>query len=246
MSATASCPVPGEVHVWHGDAGEVFRDRARLGRARAWLEPAADGRFERYRHDADRHMFLLGRVMARAMVAGAAGWAPTAWQWQEGAHVRPEIAAPPTPLRFNLAHSAGLVVCALANGHDVGIDLEDLERPPIDRHLVRRYCAPAEADDIESRGDDGWRERFLHYWTLKEAYLKARGLGISVHLADICFTLDGDRARIAFLDSLAGSDDRWTFHIGRLTPRHLMAVAAPVAVPAFRLRVAPFPESALP
>ena len=246
MPAPASCPLPGEVLVWHGDAGEIFRDRARIGRARAWLEPAADARYERYRHDADREMFLLGRVMARAMVGNAAGWAPTSWQWQEGPHGRPEIAAPPTPLRFNLAHSAGLVVCALANDHDIGIDLEDLERPPIDRHLVRRYCAPAEAEDIESRGEHGWRDRFLHYWTLKEAYLKARGLGISVHLADICFTLDGDRARIAFLGSLAGSDDRWTFRLSRLTPRHLMTVAAPVTTPAFHVTVAPFPESALP
>lgn len=246
MPAPASCPPPGEIRVWHGGIDDVFRDRDRIGRARTWLEPAADGRYERYRHDADRHMFLLGRVMARSMVSAAAGWTPTAWQWQEGPHGRPEIAAPPTDLRFNLAHSAGIVVCALANGHDVGIDLEDLERPPIDPDLVRRYCAPAEADDIEAQGPDGWRDRFLHYWTLKEAYLKARGLGISVHLADICFTLDGDRARIAFLGSLAGSDDQWTFRIGRLTPRHLMAVAAPVASAAFRLDIAPFPESALP
>ena len=171
-------------------------------------------------------MFLLGRVMARLVVGQAAGVAPTAWQWREGARGRPEIAAPPTPLRFNLAHSAGLVVCALSMGREVGIDVEGLTRHPIDPALVNRYCAPEEVADIEAQPDGLWQRRFLTYWTLKEAYLKARGLGIALPLTDIGFSLGAESARIVFHESLAGTDDRWTFRLSQPTDDHLMAIAA--------------------
>jgi hypothetical protein len=84
---------------------------------------------------------------------------------------------------------------------------KDLTRRAPDPAIVTRYCSPAEAEDVCAQAD-GWRDRFLTYWTLKEAYLKARGLGISVHLSDISFTLaGGEQPRISFLDSLAGTDE---------------------------------------
>jgi 4'-phosphopantetheinyl transferase len=232
--------VPGTVKVWHASIAD-FTNRARIERALAWLEPEERDRHARFRGDDDRRMFLLGRLMARVLVGQHAGVAPDAWQWREGPHGRPEVAAPATPVRFNLAHSAGLVVCALATGRDVGVDVEDLARRPIEPALVRRYCCAAEIADIEARPADARHDRFLVYWTLKEAYLKARGLGISVPLAEICFTVDDDRAQVAFVHSLAGTDTRWAFHLTRPTGRHLVAVATPVVDGAQpRVEVAPF------
>jgi 4'-phosphopantetheinyl transferase len=94
--------------------------------------------------------------------------------------------------------------------------------------IVPRYCAPSEADDVRAHGDR-WRDRFLTYWTLKEAYLKARGVGISLPLSDIAFTLNPDGARIAFERSLAGTDVRWTFHLWQPGAQHLAAIAADTA-----------------
>ena len=223
MPAEPSSPDRDEVRVWHADVTALASDPDAVARTIASLPDADRARAAKYRVDRDRAMFLGGRVMARTLVAGALGLDRDGWQWREGERGRPEIAAPPTPLRFNLAHSAGLVVCALANGRDVGVDVEDLERAPFDRRLVRRYCAPAEADDIDAQGDR-WRDRFLTYWTLKEAYLKARGLGIAVQLADVCFTLEPD-VRISFLGELAGTSTDWMFHLDRPTTRHIIAVA---------------------
>jgi len=211
--------------------------------ARAWLRDEEHARFTRYRHDDDRMMFLAGRVMARSIVGDALGCAPTSWRWREGPHGRPEIDEPGTELRFNIAHSARLVACAVADGRDVGVDVEDRERPETDRQIVTRYCSPAEAADIDEQGD-AWHDRFLIYWTLKEAYLKARGLGISVHLSDISFTLDGDVPRIGFIGSLADHDPRWTFSLMRPTARHLVAIASEGDGPVAH-RLAPFDLSAL-
>ena len=75
-----------------------------------------------------------------------------------------------------------------------------------------------------------WLPRFLVYWTLKEAYLKARGLGIGVPLEDISFDLAvPDTPRITFRNTLAGEDDRWAFTLWQPSATHLVAVAASTA-----------------
>jgi 4'-phosphopantetheinyl transferase len=224
MSPAASCLDRGGVCAHVGHASAFAGDSSRIARTLSWMTAAERDRYANFRHDRDRWMFALGREMARTLVGSALGVPPDAWIWREGPHGRPEIAAPLSGLHFNLSHSAGLVVCALSRDRAVGVDVEDLTRRAPDPAIVTRYCSPAEAEDVCAQAD-GWRDRFLTYWTLKEAYLKARGLGISVHLSDISFTLAGVEARIGFLDSLAGTDDRWRFHLVRLEPHHLAAIA---------------------
>lgn len=240
MTAPQSSPgrlQAADVRVYIADVASFAADSGRQSRILGWMTPAELARHARYRHDTDRLMFALGREMARVLVGAELGVDPAAWAWREGPHGRPEIDSPSTNLHFNLSHSAGLVLCALGRGRAVGVDVEDLARRAPDPAIVPRYCSPAEADDVRSRGDR-WRDRFLIYWTLKEAYLKARGLGISVPLADISFHVDDAGIRIRFERSLAGTDDRWAFHLWQPTPRHLAAIAAEApggAPPAFSL-----------
>jgi 4'-phosphopantetheinyl transferase len=200
----------------------------RTERALAWLDAGEQARHQRFRGEDDRRMFLLGRVMARALVGRALDLPPTAWRWTEGTHGRPEIAFPATPVRFNIAHSARLVVCALSAAREVGVDVEDLGRRAIEPGLVSRYFSPGEVADINV-DLAGWERRFLCYWTLKEAYLKACGLGISVHLADVGFSLDGPEPRVSFFRSMAGSQPKWRFQLAQPTNRHLIAIAASAA-----------------
>jgi 4'-phosphopantetheinyl transferase len=244
MDEAMPCIDASGVLAWHAPT-TVVDDEVARARALGWLTDVERARFDRFRHDIDRRMFLLGRVMARAAVGRALGVAPAAWPWREGPRGRPEIAIDATDLRFNIAHSAGLVVCGLARGREVGVDVENLDRPATDLEIVHRYCAPEEVRDILAAGADGWRARFLRYWTLKEAYLKARGLGIAVPLAEIQFSRT-DPACVAFLDTLAGTDTRWTFHLEQVTPRHLIAVAAHAPGAAPDIRIAPFPAAWLP
>ena len=228
MSMTSSWPAAGEVRAFVADAAAFGADHDRVAQALGWMTPLERTRHDRFRHDADRAMFALGRLMARTLVGRALGIDPGTWTWREGPHGRPEIDRPATDLHFNLSHSAGLVICALARGRAVGVDVEDLARRAPDPAIVPRYCSPAEADDVHAHGDR-WRDRFLTYWTLKEAYLKARGVGISLPLSDISFTVDARGATIAFERSLTGADDRWTFHLWQPGARHLAAIAAEMA-----------------
>jgi 4'-phosphopantetheinyl transferase len=245
MTSTATAPV---VRVWHAHTDVLARAPDAHERACGWLTPTERERYERFRKESDRDMFVLGRAMARAIVGGALGVAPTAWPWREGAHGRPEVDIAPCPLTFNIAHSGGLVACALSWHGEVGVDIEDRRRPPIDHDLVARCCSPAEAADVEARGGAGWRDRFLQYWTLKEAYLKARGLGIAVHLADLSFSLRSDDIRLEFRGGLAEANGaEWAFDLITLHADHFLAVAAPVVGrrrPRFQFE--PFPIPWLP
>src|SRR5690554_3379079 len=169
MAVPTSSMAPRVVRVWHAHVDDVFDGPGRLARAVARLRPAEQARYARFRHDVDRRMFLLGRVMARAAVGDALGLDPHDWPWREGERGRPE-----------------------------------------------------EAADVETHGDQ-WRDRFLQYWTLKESYLKAVGLGISVPLDEVCFRIDGE-PRSCFRGSLAGADAGWAFDLTTLGSTHYLAV----------------------
>ena len=225
MSAASSLPL-GVVRARVLSIATLATDAVKQRRAFECLTSPERERFARFRHDDDRWMFALGRQVAREMVADVLGVGPSEWHWREGPHGRPEIDRPVTDVHFNLSHSAGLVACAIGRGRELGVDLEHLQRRAPDPAIVDRYLSPAEAADVRAQGAD-WVHRFLLYWTLKEAYLKARGLGISVPLSDITFRLHGpDSARITFDAALAETDARWAFQWRPVGPEHLVALAA--------------------
>jgi 4'-phosphopantetheinyl transferase len=220
------------VHVCWVDATPVTSEMAAAGLA--VLSAVEQERFHRYRRPLDAHQFLLGRLLIRRWLAAETGTPAAAWLFREGDRGRPAIEGAGAPWSFNLTHSGGLVACAIARidqpaGSDagIGVDLEDMERRPLTRDMARRFCAPEEAADIERQPDALQARRFLTYWTLKEAYLKARGLGIAVHLADVAFSLDDPHPVVSFRESLAGTSRDWAFQLFQPTPRYLLSVAAP-------------------
>ena len=82
-------------------------------------------------------------------------------------------------LRFNLSHCAGMVVCAFAYGREVGIDSEDVYARRRITSIAKRFFTPAETAALLSLPEEAHALTFSRLWTLKEAYVKARGLGIS-------------------------------------------------------------------
>ncbi len=193
---------------------------------RDWLQPEERERADKYKDMEARASFLIGRGMARAMLSEVTGVRPADWRFADGTRGRPEIAAPATPYHFNLAHSHGAVACIVGRDREIGVDVEFLKRPAASHDVAARVCSPEELEDVQAAPDEERQERFLVYWTLKEAYLKARGLGISVHLADVAFSLAGGQPQLTPRGSLTGADTRWTFRLAQPNEQHLIAVAA--------------------
>ena len=200
---------------------------ARLAGPGLPLSTAERERAERFHHLSDRWEFILGRVMARHLLSERCGTAPADFEFTENAHGRPEIAQPclPSPLRFNLSHSGGIVACVIGEAGQIGVDVERLDRPPVDPRVIQRYCSVTEQAALAGMPEALRHERFLELWTLKEAYVKARGTGLTLPLSKVSFDIGADGPGGV---SFNGVDEeaRWMFAHTRLEPNHLLAVAA--------------------
>ena len=130
MLSPASPRAALDVVVLHAHVDDFAARPHVVAAARALLDDRETARLARFAREVDGRMFLLGRLMARTLVGGALGCNPTAWTWREGERGRPEVGHPQSDVRFNLAHSAGLVVCAVTRQP---IPLSDLRYWSVDR-----------------------------------------------------------------------------------------------------------------
>ena len=231
-AADALLPLPsGEIHLWfcrHGESGDPALEAA----CRALLEPHELARTARLHFARDRHRHLLTRVLVRTALSRYAPVRPQDWRFAEGPFGRPRIGGPMTQaiqgLDFNLSHTDGLIVLALARNLEMGVDAEHLGRNA-SLELADHFFSPAEAKALAALPPSRRAHRFFELWTLKESYIKARGMGLQIPLDSFGFALDEADDRIGFaLFSNAHGDDAPHRHFWQLrpTPEHLVAVCA--------------------
>lgn len=218
---------PDDVHVWY-----VFSDRVTdagvLRRFAGMLTPDEATRRDRFVFDRDRHQFLVTRGLVRTLVSHYVGISPADCAFTTNRHGRPSLAhlPPGVSLNFNLSHTSGLIACALTLEREVGIDVEDIERNRVDDGVPGRFFSPAEAAALASLPAAERHARFFDYWTLKEAYIKARGMGLSLPLDGFSLHLDPpDTPRISFAASIDDDPASWQFVQSRPSARHRLAVA---------------------
>jgi 4'-phosphopantetheinyl transferase len=152
--------------------------------------------------------------------AGAPG--PADWAFDTGVRGKPRVSGVPGP-HFNISHCDGLVACAVSCAVDIGVDVECLERSaPLE--LAGRYFAVAECALLSAMREAERPLGFFRLWTLKEAYIKATGLGLSQTLGD--FSIGFDPLRVSFADPALGNSAAWQFRQTTVGPeRHVLALA---------------------
>ncbi len=231
--------LPGVVDLWcfmyeRVDEPSLFASYDEL------MAPDERARHRRFRFERDRHMFLATRALVRTALSHYADVAPADWRFATGERGKPEIAAPATkrPIRFNLSNTRGLVVCAVSVAcRAVGVDTEILDGPGDKVSLANRCFSPHEVHALRCLPAADQQARFFSYWTLKESYVKARGLGFALPLDQFSFRLDdGPDIRITLDPRLSDDPSRWRFALYRASSRHLIAVAADTAGATLSLR----------
>jgi 4'-phosphopantetheinyl transferase len=216
----------------------------------AWLHATELERYHRYVFDRHRLEYLATRALVRRALSAHRPIAPPAWQFRITSHGRPEI-DPPCGLTFNLANHPTLIVCAIRpvpelaarapteapiRGPELGIDVEPLTRGPDVLALAGSVFAPDEIAALRALPETAQPDRALALWTLKEAYIKARGLGLSLPLDGFAFSFDHSHPRIAFAPAITDTPERWTFRtIDLLDHRIALALEATGACPIIRL-----------
>ena len=188
----------------------------------------------RLREPGERRARLVATALLRESLSRYAEVDPAAWRFERSATGRPELAPGQCepPLRFNVSHTRDLVACAVTVGSDVGVDVEWLGRRAYSAALAARTLAPREARALEALPEPERPARFLVYWTLKEAYAKARGAGLRLPLCSIGFDLaDGAPIRASFDAGVGDDPGAWCFALERPTPEHVLALAVRGVIP---------------
>jgi 4'-phosphopantetheinyl transferase len=192
------------------------------------LSPDEHQRYERFYFDKDRRQFLVARTLLRTVLSHYAPIAPAAWQFQQVPGGKPVLVPPRgvPPLRFNVSNTVQLVACAVTIEDEVGVDVEGGDRT-INFKIAGHCFADSECSVLDHAPDDERkRELFLRFWTLKEAYIKARGLGLALPLTKFSFSLDaGSHPTISFHEDLGDDPHRWQFFQRPLGTHHYLAVA---------------------
>ena len=220
---------------------ELTTDRALIAAQDALMNAEERRRCARYHFEKDRRMFAATRALQRCVLSEYAAVEPTAWEFGVAAHGRPHVSRPQQALSFNLSNTHGLVACAVSRHAEVGVDVEDSTRAGEVLDTAESFFAPSETQALFSIPSSERRERFFAYWTLKESYMKARGLGLLLPLDQFAFDLPATGPiRIALDPRLKDDATRWQFALLALSPRHIGAVGADVGSATMTLRAADY------
>jgi 4'-phosphopantetheinyl transferase len=197
--------VPGEVHIWRIELDGAARTVAALG---ATLSREEQQRAARFRSIELRERWTVAHGALRCILAAYARCEPGALVFREGTHGKPALTRPVADIPFNLSHTNGLALVAIAGNGRVGIDAETVRSEIEVEDLSRRFFAPAEAAEILALSRVAQPAAFFTCWTRKEAFVKALGGGLSVPLNRFQVSIQSDQpARLLWVDGEAS--ERW-------------------------------------
>jgi 4'-phosphopantetheinyl transferase len=177
----------------------------------------------------DRACFVAAHALLRRTLSAVEPVDPRAWRFSAPAGGRPEIEAPAVHprLRFSLSHTAGLVACAVTCERDVGLDVERAFPRPGSAALAERRFSASEKRRLAVLPQGEAQALFFDLWTLKEAYAKARGLGLRLPLDSASFAIEpGAPPAVSFPDGHGEDPRTWRFALLEPGPGYRIAVAA--------------------
>ena len=233
-----------EVHVW----------RASLDQAPARIQGflhtlAADerARAERFYFERDRDHFIVARGVLRAILGRYSSRAPEGLSFCYGAHGKPALAghSGADAIRFNVSHSGELALYAVARDREVGIDLERIRFDLAAAEIAERFFSQAEVEMLRALPAEAQRDAFFRCWTRKEAYIKARGEGLSLPLDQFDVSLaPGEPAELLRTQRDPSEASRWSIH--ELTPAPGYVAAVAVEARGWRLSCWQWPDPGQP
>lgn len=214
-------------------------DAPRIRTALKVLSPEECTRCNRFLFESDRRDFAIAHALLRRSLSMRDEIAPEAWSFtrsEQGKPVLCEDLQARTRLHFSLAHTHGLVVCAVARDRELGIDVESVARHVDIMDIAAHYFSPAEVEQLQSCEGDIRRVRFTEIWTLKEAYVKAIGRGLSIPLKDFTFGFEGETG-LRFEPPTSDPPDDWRFLVFGSFDDYRLALALECRAPRHALTV---------
>lgn len=176
-----------EIRVWLVDSHSDYAERLRAEWGQVLCPPELE-RARVFRFESDRVVFMITRILVRLVVGSALGIAPDKLEFVNDSYGRPEVSGT-VKLSFNVSHSEGLITLAVAEKGNVGIDVESVNVNPLALDAACSLLAPQEFLALQDAPDHKRAELFTQFWVLKEAHLKALGIGLSRGTLGVSFSL---------------------------------------------------------
>ncbi len=201
----------GDIHVWRA---RLDLKEASVRQLRTVLSEDERQRARRFHFEQDRRRFVVGRGILRSVLAQYLKRRPQDVDFWYEAAGKPHLACGgiEPKLHFNISHSHELALIALCLDHRIGIDIEfkNPDRATLD--LARRFFAPEEVSALDQLPAEAQCDAFFAIWTMKEAYIKGRGEGVSLGLDTFAVTI-GKETPPGLLRSAHGENEpqRWRF-----------------------------------
>lgn len=206
---------------------DTINDPALLAAYAQLLNAEEQQRWQRFHFAKHRKQYLVSHALVRTMLSRFAPQAAEAWRFITNDYGRPEIVPEENPnkLHFNLSHTDGLIACAVSQGRELGVDVEDMARNSQTVEIADRFFATQECHDLRALPVAQQHARFFDYWTLKESYIKARGMGLSLPLEQFSFHInDAASIGISFGPKITDRPERWHFWQWQVGPQHKLAL----------------------
>src|SRR5271166_2742107 len=193
-----------EIHVWRASlnlAPTVLRN------FEATLAADENSRADRFVFPGDRDSFVAARGILRELLGRYLKRSPSEIGFSYGRRGKPAYRARSieSPIDFNLSHSHGRAVYAIARGRQLGVDVEMVRPTVAGEGIAERFFSERECAELRALPPPSQAPAFFNCWTRKEAYIKARGDGLEIPLNSFDVTL----APGAPEHFLRGVDSRW-------------------------------------
>lgn len=143
------------------------------------LAPDEQSKAQRFRFPQDQHRYRFIRTVLRRLLAQNLDCDPTKLRFSYSAKGKPTLANPAGPIHFSVSHSGDYGLIGIAQDQLIGVDLELMQSKPNFMNLAQRFFAPSESLWLTTKTAADQQQNFYQFWTAKEAFLKATGLGIS-------------------------------------------------------------------
>lgn len=217
---------PTDVDIWRVG---LERNAASLSALRATLSEEERGRAERFVFPTDRDHFLAARGALRGILARYLRTDPARIAFRTTEYGKPFLETESAPasesLRFNLSHSGDRALCAVTRAREIGIDVERVRQDFDVYEIADRFFSRAEVASLRALPEASLREGFFTCWTRKEAYIKARGEGLSMPLDSFDVSLEpGSPARLLSVRGEGGGAN-WALREILPGPGYVAAVA---------------------
>jgi len=220
---------PAEIHLWLAFYDEITEEGLHSA-YRELLNAAEKEQEARFYFARDRRRYLITRALVRMVLSRYVSIHPREWIFSTNAYGRPDIVnaqARDAYLSFNISHTHSLIVLGVTKRRALGVDVENFRAREASIDIADRYFAPQEVAALTAAPPHQRQYRFFEYWTFKEAYIKARGMGLSLPLDKISFHYPDDRGVEITIDpKLADDSARWQFWQFRPGAEYLVAICA--------------------